>query len=85
MLERYLKRGRDFKAENEKCDLIQKAAWRFVRSADDRFGDGSKGALKLEWCITRLHGVFPEEAKEHLEDFVRAAYINYRVETRALV
>lgn len=66
--------------KNQKADLIQKAAWMLVRSAEDRFEAG-KGQDKREWCVLRAAVLFPDELQDRLEDAVRAAYINFRIET----
>lgn len=65
--------------ENQKEELIQRTAWRLVRSTADRFGDG-KGEKKLEWAKTRLVKEFPELIEESAEDYIRAAYVNYKTE-----
>lgn len=69
-----------FVAQNHFVDLLQKHAWRLVRSAEDRFPAGN-GADKMNWCVGRLAAMFVNESKENLEDFVRAAYINFKIET----
>lgn len=66
--------------ENQKTDLIQKAAWRVVRSAQDRFKNGD-GSERMAWAIDRMHAQFPKESKDRLEDYLRAAYINFTIET----
>lgn len=67
--------------KNQKEDLIQKAAWRLVRAAEDRLPD-VPGAQRREWCVDRLMVQFPKEkVRDHIEDYVRAAYVNFRIET----
>ena len=71
---------------NQLEELIQRAAWRLVRSADDRFGE-NKGQKKLDWSVSQLkiefftEGIFlNQNGTEKAEDYIRAAYINYRTE-----
>ena len=66
--------------QSHKIDVIQKIAWQLVRSAEDRFEAGTS-ADKREWCVARLSAQFPKENPERLEDFVRAAFVNFRIET----
>lgn len=63
---------------NDLEELIQKCAWRLVRSASDRFGDG-KGQKKLDWAIAQLQKEF-ERIDLKAEDYIRAAYIHYKIE-----
>ena len=67
---------------NQTIDLIQKCAWRLVRSAEDRLG-GGKGDQKLNWATDRLQSMFEKEERDLLQDYVRAAYINFRAEQKA--
>lgn len=69
--------------ENQKIDLIQKAAWRLVRSAQDQMGEG-KGQKKLTWCVDRMQLEFPKHSRADLEDYVRAAFINFSIERGVL-
>ena len=46
-------------SNNQKVDLIQKAAWRLVRSAQDRFGT-NKGSDKRSWCMEELRKLYPK-------------------------
>lgn len=59
-------------------ELIQRISWRLVRSANDRFGDG-KGQKKLDWATGKLEKEFPNLG-ENAEDYIRAAYINFKTE-----
>lgn len=63
--------------KNQVEELRQKAAWRLVRSAADRFGDNN-GEKKRNWCIANMDREFI--GAEHLEEYVRAAYIQYKTE-----
>lgn len=65
--------------KNQREDLMQKTAWKLVRSAEDRFG-GGKGAEKLSWCVDRMQDSFPKQSRTNLEDHVRAACFNFRLE-----
>lgn len=65
--------------ENELLDVLQKTAWRLVRSAEDRFEAGD-GKDKRKWCETRMAVHFPEISGEVLEDTIRAAYFNLTIE-----
>lgn len=64
---------------NQTEDILQKTAWRLVRSAQDRFKAGS-GEDKRDWCVARLSAQFPKEDPSRLEDYVRAAFVNFKVE-----
>ena len=64
---------------NSLTDLIQKSAWRLVRSAQDRFGTNS-GEKKRYWCVERLRSEFSKLAQEDAEDFVRSAYVQFKTE-----
>lgn len=66
--------------KNQLIDHIQKVAWRLVRSAEDNFVSG-EGKDKREWCVLRMAIIFPKEKTEHLEDAIRAAYVNFKIET----
>ncbi len=61
-------------------DSIQKIAWRLVRSAENRFPEWT-GDARLKWCVERLQVTFASERPDHLEDAIRAAYVNFRIET----
>lgn len=64
-------------------ESIQKSAWRLVRSAEDRLGSG-RGPEKLSWCVERLARQFRKTDRERVEDHVRAAFVNFKVEMNAL-
>ena len=68
---------------NYQEDLIQKTAWRLVRSAEDKIGAG-RGAEKFAWCVDRMYGIFSKEKRTDLDDHVRAAYMNFRLEHVAI-
>ena len=72
-----------FQSENDRVDLIQKTAWRLVRSAEDRMGIG-KGHEKLLWCLNRLSDIFKDDSRDILEDYIRSAFINMKIEMSAL-
>lgn len=65
--------------KNQIEELMQKTAWKLVRSAADRFGDG-KGEKKLQWGISKMQSEYPGLGEGAAEDHVRAAYTNYKVE-----
>lgn len=65
---------------NQREELIQRAAWRLVRSASDRMGE-QKGNSKMLWAIAELQKEFPDLGGR-AEDYVRAAYVNFKTETR---
>ena len=65
-------------------DLIQKTAWRLVRSAEDRLG-ADRGNEKRVWCIERIRELFPKKKHDDLDDHVRSAFINFRAEQKSLV
>lgn len=69
--------------KNIETDLIQKTAWRLVRSAEDRMGMG-KGHEKLLWCIDRISELHKGTHRTILEDYVRSAFINMKIELSAL-
>lgn len=64
---------------NQTEELIQRAAWRLVRSASDRNGE-NKGDKKRDWSISQLTKEFDGLTESKAEDYVRAAYINYKTE-----
>lgn len=68
---------------NQEDELIQKYAWRLVRSAEDRIGAG-RGDEKRGWCVDRIRVEFPKLINESAEDFIRAAFMNFKIETKAL-
>ena len=68
--------------ENQKTDLIQKTAWRLVRSAEDRIVGQGRGPERLIWCVERMREEFPKA--KNGEDYIRAAFVNYPNENRAL-
>lgn len=65
---------------NQKEEMIQRAAWRIVRSSEDRLGSG-RGQEKLLFAISKLQEEFPD-IKGRAEDYIRAAYINFKTETK---
>jgi hypothetical protein len=66
--------------KNSNEELIQRCAWRLVRSAQDKMGD-EKGAEKRVWAIEQLKKEFPD-LNEKAEHYIRAAYMNFKTETR---
>ncbi len=66
--------------QNNYEELIQRCAWRLVRSAQDKLGD-EKGAEKRVWAIEQLKKEF-SALGESAEHYIRAAYINYKTEIR---
>lgn len=69
-----------FWQENQRIDLVQKHAWRLVRSVEDRIVGMNSGFEKLNWCVDRIHEDFPDIKRDRLEDYVRAAYMNFKIE-----
>lgn len=69
--------------QNQKTDLIQKTAWRLVRSAHDIFGTG-KGNEKRQWCIRRFKELHPDILEPDAEDFIRSAFMNFLIEMSVL-
>lgn len=67
---------------NQTEELVQRVAWKLVRSAIDRFGD-NKGDKKRDWCVSQIHKEFPDMNLEKAEDCVRAAYFNFKIERGA--
>lgn len=67
---------------NQKEELIQRSAWRLVRSVEDRIGVG-RGPEKLMWAVARLREEFPKIGPR-AEDYVRAAFVNFKLESSAL-
>lgn len=61
-------------------ELVQKAAWRLVRSAQDKMG-AEKGAEKRIWAIEQLKTEFPALGS-NAEHYIRAAYVHFKNETR---
>lgn len=66
--------------KNQEEELIQRASWRLVRSALDRFGD-NKGEKKLAWVAARLKAEFVI-GEEKAEDYARAAYVQFKTERK---
>ena len=66
---------------NQREELIQRSAWRLVRSAEDRMGSG-RGNEKLLWCVEKLKVEFPKLG-ERAEDYIRAAFVNFKIEVKA--
>lgn len=60
-------------------ETVQKSAWRIVRSAEDRMGAG-RGSEKLIWCVQRLSSEFKILNVDRIEDHVRAAHIQFKME-----
>lgn len=69
--------------KNERTDLLQKGAWRFVRAAEDLLGSG-KGDEKRSWAIRRLKETFQDMSESEAEDYVRAAFMNFKIESSVL-
>lgn len=61
-------------------ELIQKVAWRLVRSAEDRLKGPKRGAERLIWCVDRLRAEYDIVPKEAAEDYIRAAFIQFKME-----
>ena len=72
----------DYYALNEMTELLQKAAWRLVRAAEDKFGEKTDGAEKMKWCTGRMEMLHPVSGRDaaYYEDFVRAAFLNMKIE-----
>lgn len=72
----------EIKNQNQKDldDLIQNWAWRLVRSAEDRMGGGGNGKAKFEWCVARLSYLYPNLHKERVDDYIRSAYMQFKIE-----
>lgn len=66
---------------NQKEEFMQRCAWRLVRSAEDRIGSG-RGPEKLIWAVEAMKKEFPKLG-EKAEDYVRAAFMNFKIEQRA--
>lgn len=66
---------------NQKEEWVQRAAWRLVRSAEDRMGSG-RGTEKLMWAVERLCAEFPK-LNDRAEDYIRAAFVNFKIEIKA--
>lgn len=66
--------------QNNYEELIQRCAWRLIRSAQDKLGD-EKGAEKRVWTIGQLKKEFPSLG-ESAEHYIRAAYINFKTEMK---
>lgn len=69
--------GRSWVDRNAAEELVQRAAWRLVRSAQDRIGVG-RGAEKLLHATKALEAEF--QGISNAEDYIRAAYIHFRTE-----
>lgn len=69
--------------KNQKEEWVQKIAWRLVRSAEDRIG-GGRGDEKRGWCVDRLAEIFPKEGRGSLEDYIRAAFVNFKAEQKSV-
>ena len=71
---------------NHREEMIQKCAWRLVRSAEDRIGAG-RGPEKLIWAMDRLKLEFPDLAasttQSRAEDYIRAAFTQFKTEAKA--
>lgn len=68
--------ARDWNANEE---LRQRAAWRIVRAAADKLG-AEKGAEKRVWAIEQMSREFPNLAAGFSELYIRAAYVNFKME-----
>jgi hypothetical protein len=64
--------------KNQMEELVQRCAWRLVRSAEDRIGSG-RGQEKLMWAVESLRKKFPKLTDA--EDYIRAAFINFKAES----
>lgn len=62
-------------------ELIQKSAWRLVRSAEDRMTGPKRGTERLIWCVNKLRVEFPNIPSD-LEDYIRSAYMNFKLESK---
>ncbi len=69
---------------NQQEEFMQRVAWRLVRSAEDRIPGNNRGAERLSWCVDRLIDFFPKEKKNNLEDYVRAAFVQFKSEQKAV-
>jgi len=78
-LSHYFKKSEPKIDLNALCDLFQKTAWRLVRAAEDMFGSG-KGDEKRAWCVRRFKEIFKDVKDSEAEDYVRAAFMNLKVE-----
>lgn len=67
--------------QNNHEELFQRIAWKLVRSARDRYKDG-QGDTKRQWAIDRMQSQCPGIV--NAEDYIRAAYENYRIESKAV-
>ena len=75
------KKRPDYIAVSALEELLQRAAWRLVRSAEDRIGAG-RGSEKLMWATRQLLEEFPAAGRA-AEDYIRAAYVQLKTETKA--
>ena len=69
---------------NNREELIQRAAWRLVRSAADRIKGPHRGNERLLWAIDQLRKEFKGADNQMLynaEDYIRAAYMHFSTET----
>lgn len=71
-----------FKDKGAREELIQRVAWRLVRSAEDKLTGPKRGQERLAWCMWRLEQDFPEIGSRS-EEYARAAYIHFKTETAA--
>lgn len=69
-----------FKDKNAREELLQRAAWRLVRSAADRMKGPHRGSERLIWCVDRLRSEFQDLGAETAQDYVRAAYSHFETE-----
>lgn len=77
---KWFKKIPDFTQTNAMEELLQRAAWRLVRSAEDRLG-ARRGTEKLLWATRQLLEEYPE-AGAAAEDYVRAAFVQFKTEAK---
>lgn len=68
-----------YQEKNNREELIQRVAWRLVRSAADKMGD-QKGVEKRVWAIEQIKKEF-DGLGDEAEHYIRAAYRNYKIES----
>lgn len=77
----FFKKRRDFRDLDRRIECAQKTAWMLVRAAEDKFSN-VPGDQKLVWASEILLIQIPElETISRAENFVRAAFVNFRIET----
>ena len=72
--------GKDSRKSNANEELVQRVAWRLVRSAEDRIGAG-RGAEKLLHATRAIEAEF--KGIKNAEDYIRAAFVQFKAETKA--